>query len=209
MSLSLFDNQEFEVVNLLPKDGEVYYYPNFLSDEEADVLFHIIQQFTEFKQDKINFNGKIQLIPRLQAWYGDPDKTFSYSGITLKPSPWKQELMDVNLKLKEKTGIDFTSTLVNIYRDGNDSVAWHCDDEPGLGINPYIASISLGAVRTFKLRHLDDHSLKKDLKLEHGSLLIMAGEIQHKWEHSVPKDENEKGARINLTYRVINPVRIE
>lgn len=209
MEGTLFDNHEFDVFNLLPKDGEVYYHPGFLSKEEADELLKTIQGYTEFTQDKINFGGKVQLIPRLQAWYGDPEKPFSYSGITLKPSPWKDELIKLNERLKEKTQVDFSSVLVNLYRDGNDSVAWHCDNSPELGINPYIASISLGATRTFKLRHLEDKTLKKDVRLEHGSLLIMAGEIQHKWQHSVPKEEDEKSPRVNLTYRVIVQKEIE
>ncbi|TXI88436.1 MAG: alpha-ketoglutarate-dependent dioxygenase AlkB [Chryseobacterium sp.] len=202
MELSLFDPQEFDTFNLLPKDGEVYYYPQFLSNDEADLLLAQIQNYQEYTQDSINFKGKIQLIPRLQAWYGDPDKPFSYSGIKLNPSPWKPELISLNDKLREKTGKDFSSVLVNLYRDGNDSVSWHCDDSPELGVNPYIASISLGAVRTFKLRNLEDKTLKKDIRLEHGSLLIMAGETQHKWQHSVPKEEIN-GPRVNLTYRII------
>jgi len=203
MELTLFEPEEFETINLLPKDGEVYYYPNFLTKEEGDLLLTKIQEYTEWRQDKINFKGNVQLVPRLQAWYGDENKTFTYSGIYLTPEPWKPELLELNTKLKEKTGIDFSSVLINLYRNGDDSVAWHCDDSPELGLNPYIASISLGATRTFKLKHLEDKTLKRDIKLEHGSLLIMAGEIQHKWQHSVPKEE-EESPRVNMTFRVIN-----
>jgi alkylated DNA repair dioxygenase AlkB len=203
MSETLFDDSEFESFNLLPKEGEVFYFPGFLNKEEADHYLKIIQEYEDWQQDKINFKGKIQLIPRLQAWYGDEDKTFTYSGITLKPAPWTKELLELNVKLKEKMNIDFSSVLVNLYRHGNDSVAWHCDDSPELGVNPIIASISLGATRTFKLRNLADKTLKRDIKLEHGSLVIMQGETQHKWQHSVPKEPEELKARINLTYRVI------
>lgn len=204
MSNSLFDNSEFESINLLPLEGEVFYHPDFLTKEEADHYFKIFYSYSDWQQDKINFNGKIQLIPRLQAWYGDENKTFTYSGITLKPKPWTSELLELNSRLKEKLGIDFTSVLVNLYRHGNDSVAWHSDNEAELGINPVIASISLGAARTFKLRNISDKMLKRDVRLEHGSLTIMQGQTQHKWQHSVPKELNEHNPRINLTFRVIN-----
>jgi len=205
MSNTLFDNSEFETLNLLPKEGEVFYYPGFLSKEEADLYMKAIQEYSDWRQDSINFKGKIQMVPRLQAWYRDPNKSFSYSGITLKPEAWKKELIELNEKLKQKLSIDFSSVLINLYRHGNDSVAWHCDDSPELGINPIIASISLGAERTFKLRNLGDKTLKRAIKLEHGSLIVMQGETQHKWQHSVPKEPNELNPRINLTYRVIVP----
>lgn len=203
MNESLFDSSEFEVINLLPKEGEVFYHPSFLTKEEADFYFKAIQDYTDWRQDSINFGGKKQMIPRLQAWYGDPAKTFTYSGITLTPEPWKKELLELGEKLKQKLNIDFSSVLVNLYRHGDDSVAWHADDEAELGINPVIASISLGATRTFKLRHKVEKTLKRDIKLEHGSLVVMQGETQHKWIHSVPKEPDEKNPRINLTYRVI------
>lgn len=201
--LSLFNTDEFEIFNLLPKEGEVFYYPQFLTEEESKHYFDTIQSYTDWRQDEINFKGKIQLVPRLQAWYGDDGKTFTYSGIKLTPEPWKAELLELNKKLEEKLGMHFTSVLVNLYRHGNDSVSWHCDDEPGLGTNPVIASISLGASRTFKLRNLADKTIKKDLMLENGSLLVMQGETQHKWEHHVPKEPNEVNPRINLTFRII------
>lgn len=201
--MSLFEDNEFEIINALPKDGEIFYHPNFLTKEEADFFLEELKKECLWKQDSINFGGKVQLIPRLQAWYGDANKKFTYSGITLTPEEWTPNLLKLREKLKEKMSIIFTSVLVNLYRDGNDSVAWHADDEEELGENPIIASISLGATRSFKLKHKTEIGLRKDLKLEHGSLVIMQGETQHKWLHSVPKDLNEKNSRINLTYRVI------
>lgn len=199
---NLFDNSEFDTINLLPQDGEVFYYPGFLNKDEADFYLKAISSYSHWQQDSINFGGKTQLIPRLQAWYGDPHKSFSYSGILLTPEPWQTELSALNLKLKEKLEIEFSSVLVNKYRDGNDSVSWHADDEVELGINPVIASISLGATRTFKLKHKTEKYLGRSLKLEHGSLVVMQGKTQHKWLHSVPK-EIENNLRLNLTYRVI------
>lgn len=209
MSLSLFEGAAFESVNLLPQEGEVYYYPEFLNKEEADKYLEILLANAEWQQDTIHIAGKTLPIPRLQVWYGDEGKTFTYSGIKLTPKPWPADLQVLNQKLKERLNIDFSSVLVNLYRDGNDSVSWHSDDEAGLGINPIIASISLGANRTFKLRHKVDKTLKKDFKLEHGSLLVMQGETQHKWEHQVPKELEEKSPRINLTFRIINKQEID
>lgn len=201
--MSLFDDSEFEIINILPQDGEVFYYSNFLSKEEGDYFLDVFQKECEWQQDKINFGGKEVLIPRLQAWYGDTNKTFTYSGITLSPKDWNENLLTLRAKLQEKLGVIFTSVLINLYRDGNDSVAWHADDEEELGMNPIIASISLGATRSFKLKHKTESGLRKDLKLEHGSLVVMQGETQHKWLHAVPKDLNEKNPRINLTFRII------
>lgn len=204
----LFEDEAFEATNLLSKEGEVFYYPGFLSKEEADKYFKIFAGYKDFTQETINFGGGVKkMIPRLQAWYGDPDKPFTYSGLTLKPQNWTKDLLEINALLFEKLKVEFSSVLMNLYRDGNDSVAWHCDDSPELGVNPIIASISLGATRTFKLRNIGDKTLKKDLRLEHGSLLLMKGETQHKWQHHVPKDENEEQPRINLTYRVITPAQ--
>lgn len=203
MSLELFDSAEFESINILPKDGELFYYPNFLSNEEADKYLKIFTESTDWQQDSINFGGVVQLIPRLQAWYGDPNKTFTYSGITLKPKPWTENLIELGSKLTVKTGIHFSSVLINLYRNGNDSVAWHADDEVELGEKPTIASISLGATRTFKVKHKTETDLRKEVKLEHGSLVIMSGDMQHKWLHSVPKEKTVDKPRINLTYRVI------
>lgn len=201
--MSLFDDNEFEVINILPQDGEVFYYPNFLIKEEADFFLEKLKEECTWQQDSINFKGKIQLIPRLQAWYGDPEKTFTYSGIKLTPLNWTPDLLTLRTKLEERMNILFTSVLVNLYRDGNDSVSWHADDEEGLGVNAVIASISLGATRTFKLKHMSEKNMRRDLKLEHGSLTVMQGATQHKWFHSVPKEPDEKNSRINLTYRVI------
>lgn len=206
--MSLFDDETYEPANLLPKDGEVFYHPGFIPKPYPDVilkdLINLCQE--DWRQDKIHIQGKDILIPRLQAWYGDDGKTFTYSGIHLTPKPWISLLSSLNEKVSKKCGIVFTSVLVNLYRNGQDSVAWHQDDEPGLGKNPVIASLSFGAQRSFQLRHLEDRTLTRNLKLESGSLLIMRGETQHKWQHCVPKDEKEENPRINLTFRVIKPI---
>jgi alkylated DNA repair dioxygenase AlkB len=101
-------------------------------------------------------------------------------------------------------GVTFNSVLLNFYRNGRDAMGWHSDDEPELGMNPVIASVNLGATRRFMLRYKTDHQFKYELELQHGSLLIMRGALQHFWQHQVPKTNRPLPSRINLTFRVIN-----
>lgn len=147
--------------------------------------------------------GKKVLFPRLTAWYGDNDKPYSFSGITLSPNPWTKELQEIKNKISLHTSVNFNSVLLNRYRSGNDSISWHTDAEPELGINPTIASVNFGATRKFQLRHIKTNE-KLEIELSHGSLLIMEGELQHFWQHQVPKTSKPIGERINLTFRLIN-----
>ncbi len=188
--------------NLLPKEGEVYYYPNFFSKADSDRLFKSLIENILWQQDQIKFFGKTHNIPRLTAWYGDNDKSYSYSGIPMNPHPWTRDLVEIKNKIEEVAQINFSSVLLNRYRSGKDSVSWHCDDEPELGINPLIGSVSFGAARTFKFRNLADKSVEK-VELTHGSYILMMGETQHRWEHQVPKTSKALTERINLTFRVI------
>ena len=111
--------------------------------------------------------------------------------------------MEIKKRVNDATGLNFSSVVLNLYRDGQDSVAWHRDNESVLGKNPVIASINFGATRLFKLRHFTDKKMVKNFELTAGSFLLMAGETQHKWEHAVPKTKLKTGPRINLTFRVI------
>jgi alkylated DNA repair dioxygenase AlkB len=113
------------------------------------------------------------------------------------------ELFELKEKIQAATGFGFNSVLLNFYRDGNDSVAWHSDNENELGINPHIASLSIGQARQFEFRHKTDHNRKYGLSLENGSLLIMKGDLQHYWEHRIPKSKTLNKGRINLTFRFI------
>lgn len=189
--------------NVLPKDGEALYYPRFFSKKDADRLFKALYEQTLWQQDQILMFGKKINQPRLTAWYGDTDKTYCYSGIKMYPHDWTPDLLEIKNKIEEVSKVHFTSVLLNLYRDGQDSMAWHCDDEPELGQNPVIGSVSFGAVRSFKLRHLSEKSLLSKLELTHGSLVLMRGETQHRWEHCVPKTAKNLGPRVNLTFRVI------
>lgn len=203
MELSLFDDPEAPVNNnVLPKDGEALYYPNFLPRGESDVLLAKLLKEIKWKQEKVKMYGKMVNIPRLTAWYGSTDKDYTYSGIRMKPREWSETLPSIKKAVEEKAGSEFTSVLLNLYRNGEDAVGWHSDDERELGENPTIASVSLGTSRTFRFRHLEE-KLVESIELTHGSLLIMKGETQAKWEHEVPRKKGILKPRINLTFRLI------
>jgi alkylated DNA repair dioxygenase AlkB len=188
--------------SILSKDGEVLYFPGFFDQEESDRLFKSLCENIDWQQDKIKFFGKVYDVPRLTALYGNENLTYTYSGIQMKPHPWTPDLLKIKVRIEEVAMVSFTSVLLNLYRNGQDSNGWHSDNERELGINPVIGSVSFGAARTFKLRHLQDKTIEK-VELDHGSFLLMRGETQHKWEHQIPKTSRMLTPRINLTYRVI------
>ncbi len=145
--------------------------------------------------------GRPRLVPRLVAWHGDPGATYTYSGTPHEPLPWTPALEQVRRRVQELSGLQFNAVLLNLYRDGRDGMGWHADDEPELGPDPAIASVSLGAVRRFCLRHRRRKGLRTDLSLPHGSLLLMTGATQGHWVHALPKTAVPVGERINLTFR--------
>ena len=169
---------------------------------EAEQLFEHFSQSLAWRQDNIFVYGREVAIPRLQAWYGDSHQAYTYSGLTLQALPWTQNLYEIKQAVERYSGCQFNSCLANLYRDGNDSVSWHSDDEPELGINPVIASVSLGAKRDFQLKHKVQNE-KLTVPLNSGSLLLMAGETQHYWQHCIAKTKRVKSPRINLTFRQI------
>lgn len=156
-----------------------------------------------WRQDHIKIYGKTIPLPRLSAWYGDPDCAYSYSGIYLQPNPWNNVLNWIRNQLRVRGGFCFNSALLNWYRSGRDHMSWHADDEPVLGRNPRIASVNFGASRRFLLRRIDDHQQKIEIPLHHGSLLVMSGALQHYWQHCVPKQARVQHSRINMTFRTI------
>jgi alkylated DNA repair dioxygenase AlkB len=184
------------------KNGEYIYYPSFLTRDQANFYLEAFKSNIEWKQESMNMYGKQVLFPRLTSWYGDNDKPYSFSGITLNPHPWNKELIEIKKLIEPICNVEFNSVLLNLYRDGNDSISWHTDAEKELGINPVIASVNFGAERIFQLRHIETNE-RIDIPLKHGSLLIMQGELQHFWQHQVPKTKKVNSERINLTFRVI------
>jgi len=189
--------------NLKLPNSDIQYYPNFLSLEEADNYLRVFMTNTLWQQDDIKVFGKIYAQPRLTALYGNNDKPYSYSNITMQPQKFSKELTVIKRKIENLVDTEFTTCLLNLYRDGKDSNGWHSDDEKELGQNPVIASISLGQERYFHLRNKKDKDLKHKMILKHGSLLLMQGETQHHWQHQIPKTAKPISERINLTFRVI------
>lgn len=156
-----------------------------------------------WRREYIKMYGKHLALPRLTSWHGDPSKSYSYSGIHSTPQPWNKGLLYIKDKIEQTTGFSFNSVLLNWYRSGEDHMSWHADDEPELGNNPVIASVNFGVTRDFVLRRSDDHTQKIVIPLAHGSLLVMAGQLQHYWQHSVPKRKTVQGSRFNLTFRTV------
>lgn len=186
--------------NYLPKDGTVTYLPEFYSLEEARALYQILEKEINWKLEKIKMYGKEYDLPRLSAWYGET--SYTYSGITMNPNPWTPTLLSMKKKLEDHTGEKFNSLLLNFYRSGNDHMSWHADNEKELGKNPFIASISLGDIRSFQMKHRHDKEIGSiAINLEVGSLVIMAGEMQHFWLHKIAATKKNVGPRINLTFR--------
>lgn len=193
----------YTVQNLLPKDGCTVLHPHFLEKAVSDKLFLQLKESVVWRSEEIKIFGRWIMQPRLTAWYGDEGKTYRYSGIEMKPLHWTPFLLEIKNKVEKQCGVSFNSVLLNYYRTGADSMSWHSDDEPELGKNPVIASVSFGADRMFCLRHKKEKSLQVKLKLTPGSLLMMSGETQHHWQHAVPKISKTVGERINLTFRKI------
>jgi len=183
-------------------DGRLSYFREFLSSQESTELLAIWLETLPWSQDKIRIFGKWLDIPRLQCWFGDPGATYAYSGLSMHPKPWTEELMLLKAKIEALTNSSYNSVLVNLYRDGKDSNGWHSDDEKELGENPTIASLSLGSSRVFQLKHKATGE-RRNILLESGSLLIMSGELQKNWKHQIPKKSKIFEPRINLTFRKI------
>lgn len=194
--------RKFEVFSV--KDGEILFMKNFLNSDEAREYFKIIESSINWRQEEIKYYGKIYPVPRKTAWYGSEGFDYSYSGINCNPEPWTKELLVLKTEIENfLPGEDFNSVLLNMYRDGNDKVSWHADDEKELGINPTIASLSLGEIRRFDLKHKDNPDLQYKFELTPGSLIIMKGALQHNWLHQIPVQKRVLQPRINLTFRTI------
>ncbi|NQX76514.1 alpha-ketoglutarate-dependent dioxygenase AlkB [Gilvibacter sp.] len=188
----------------LPLNGaEAIYYPNFINAAQAESIFNQLLEQTPWQQDDIKVFGKVYAQPRLTALYAKNEQPYSYSNITMHPKPFTSLLLMLKDKLKEVCEVDFTTVLLNLYRDGNDSNGWHADDEKELGVNPVIASLSFGASRNFRFREKANKKNTYSLTLDSGSLLLMQGATQHLWQHQIPKTKKEVGPRINLTFRVL------
>jgi alkylated DNA repair dioxygenase AlkB len=205
MQQSLFDTAS---PSLDLPNAELAYTADFIADQQQ--CYQQLLESIDWQQDTIQLYGRPVLIPRLNAWYGDEGAGYHYSGLQLSPKPWAPALLAIKYQLEQFLNTSFNSVLANYYRDGQDSVAWHSDDESELGPTPLIASISLGASRRFSLRpcHQQEPAGKPvHIELQGGSLLVMAGTTQQHWQHQLPKTSRPVAGRINLTFRTVLPYK--
>jgi alkylated DNA repair dioxygenase AlkB len=182
-------------------DGEVRYFAGAFDPLEADELFRDLRAGIGWQQEDIVMFGQRRRVPRLVAWHGDAGAVYRYSGVSHEPEPWTPTLRRIQRRVEALTQRQFNAVLLNLYRDGRDGMGWHADDEPELGRDPAIASVSLGATRRFCMRHRKQKRQVLAIELEHGSLLSMQGSTQHHWVHALPKTARPVGERINLTFR--------
>ncbi|WP_318438116.1 alpha-ketoglutarate-dependent dioxygenase AlkB family protein [Photobacterium leiognathi] len=183
-------------------NGLIYWHPHFLSLQQAEHHYQQLNNELDWRQERIMMFGKSVLQPRLQTWLGDA--AYTYSGLTMHPQPFTASLMALKAQCEQVAQTPFNSVLGNLYRDGEDYMGWHQDNEPELGVQPVIASLSFGATRQFVFKHKTTKE-KIAFQLTPGSLLIMAGNTQQYWQHALPKTKRVNEPRINLTFRFINP----
>lgn len=202
MSLAFSNPHALEPLRV--PDAEVLYASHVdFGEPDHALLAHLIEAIP-WRSESIVLWGKTYVQPRLIAWYGDPGASYTYSGLTLTPLPWTPALLGIKQRVEQLSDAVFNSVLLNYYRDGQDSMGFHSDDEPELGPAPIIASVSLGDERTFVLRHKKKKQLKPiRLPLASGSVLLMRGDTQRNWRHAVEKEQRPCGPRINLTFRRI------
>jgi len=196
MSLFPEDKEHFTLPN-----AQLIYIPNFFSKSQSDLYFNQLYKETNWQEDDIKVFGKTYKQPRLTALYGNHSKPYSYSSITMHPKPFTPLLKTIKNAVEAKSHHVFNTILLNLYRNGSDSNGWHADNEPELGKNPVIASLSFGEVRPFHFKHRTLKEERHRLNLGHGSLLIMKGEMQHYWLHQIAKTKKQILPRINLTFR--------
>jgi alkylated DNA repair dioxygenase AlkB len=186
---------------LLHRDGVVEYTPALFSCTESEDLFNELLATTPRQEDEVVLFGQRRVLSRKVAWMGDASFSYSYSGTSKTASPWSPGLLLIKERVEQQCAHQFNSCLLNLYHDGSEGMGWHSDDEKTLGRNPVIASVSFGAERVFKLKHRESNEVVSVL-LENGSLLVMKGETQHHWVHTMPKTKKITTPRINLTFRM-------
>lgn len=170
----------------------------FIPKAEADHYYEHLLHTTPWREYQMPMYDKVVTAPRMVAWYGIPEEAGENA------LPWTPELLALRSKVEQETSLSFNAVLLNLYRNGNDGVAWHSDREHLIGQNPNIASITFGQTRPFRLRHKSDTSVTQlEIPLHHGTLLLMHGTTNTFWEHHIPKSTKEMLPRINLTFRQV------
>jgi alkylated DNA repair dioxygenase AlkB len=200
LSVDLFNQSPLH----LP-DAELELHEQWLSATAADNWLNELSAKTPWQQPHVQIYGRQLPVPRLVAWYGDAEASYRYSGVTHQPLPWTPLLAQIRAQVEVAVGQPLNGVLLNYYRDGQDSMGWHSDDEAELGANPLVASLNLGGTRRFDLRRKGQRRIEHSLPLQHGSLLVMRGPTQHHWQHQVAKTRSLCAPRLNLTFRLIKP----
>lgn len=183
--------------------AELAFEPAFLDLHEAHDAFAALRAEVPWERHRMRLFGRELEMPRLSCWIGDPGAAYAYSGTRFEPRAWTRALARLRPRVEATAGTRFDSVLANLYRDGRDAMGWHADDEPELGAEPVIASLSLGAARRFVLRRRNDRSARHEMLLGPGSLLVMRGTTQTYWQHALPRTARPVGERINLTFRSV------
>lgn len=183
------------------RDGEMTYYQSLFDAPTSRRLFDSLYKNTPWTQRSINLYGRTIPMPRLTAWFADRGIHYAYSGGQEPRHDWTPILLEIKHRVEQTIAAEFNGALLNLYRDGNDCVGWHSDNESVLGDNPVIASVSLGATRRFRLRHKENEARPISIELESGSLLVMSGQTQCCWRHQLPKTRRPSGPRVNVTFR--------
>ena len=202
--MMLFDETELFVTGTEPQktfdlpDLELMQYDGFIEKSQADAYYSLLLKNTPWKEYEMRMYDKIVTSPRMIAWYGQQEE-IGNTALPLTP-----ELIGLKIKVEKETGLQFNAVLLNLYRDGNDSVAWHSDKEHMIGQNPNIASLTFGQTRPFRMRHKINKAIPQiEIPLHHGTLLLMSGTTNTFWEHHIPKSAKDMLPRINLTFRQV------
>lgn len=195
-------DRHFEAVDL--PDADISILHEIEMPLPYDQMLQKLIDQTIWKQEKVRIYGKEHQQPRLVSLYSDPGKKYDYSGLTMNPFPWTDFLREIKRRVEDCADATFNAVFLNLYRDHNDSMGFHSDDERELGKNPIIASVTFGATRTFLLKHKfrTDLPLVK-IQLEAGTVLLMKGMTKHFWKHGINKQTAPCGPRVNLTFRTL------
>jgi alkylated DNA repair dioxygenase AlkB len=198
MNLFMQDN-----VELLPYDFGAVLHSDVWVDDDCQTITSRLSHELDWAQVFVEVFNRRVAQPRLTCWYGDSGKNYSYSGTHLEPLQWTGLLSEIKQKAEALSGVAFNSVLGNLYRTGSDGISWHSDNEPELGLNPTIASVTFGAARRFDMRHRETKEIIH-IDLTPGSILVMSGESQSKWQHQIAKTKKLVAPRVNLTFRTIH-----
>jgi len=189
--------------NLLPQNGEMYYYNSIFGALESKLFLEDLITNVNWSHEPIIIFGKTIMQPRLTALYGNDGMSYGYSGIRMPANIWSDTLLLIKERVEQITQTSFNVALLNRYRDAKDSMGWHRDNEKELGTQPIIASVSFGAIRAFQVRPYKSKTTPLSMHLDNGSLLLMKGDMQTYWEHQLPKSRQYSGTRVNITFRKV------